>query len=75
MYVTVMNTLASSTSGTTIINGSRQRFQTSRMMIASTAVTAIFTIVAARLDPRADSVSSVAVRVSTNHSATDWSRA
>ena len=42
--VTVMNTLASSTSGTTIIKGSRQRFQATCMAIAMIAVTAIFTI-------------------------------
>ena len=49
-----MKTLASSTSGTTIISGSRQRFQATFITIATIAVTAIFTMVAARFEPSED---------------------
>ena len=66
-----MNALASSTRGTTIIRGSRQRFQATFIAIATIAVKATFTIVAARFEPSEDTVSRVAVRPSTNHSATD----
>ncbi len=68
-----MNAAASRTSGTTIISGSRQRFQASRMAIASSAVTPILTNVSARSDPHLLATSRSGVRCSTNQSATRWS--
>ena len=68
-----MNAAASSTSGTTIIRGSRQRFHANRMAIANSAVTPILTKVSASPDPHLLAMSRSGVRWSTNQSATDWS--